>query len=429
MKMFKALSTLFIACTFFLTLFNEKLLFAQEDNIDQKEVVLTIEEAVNIAINNNPLINSKRFKVEAAKGKVKQANLFINPRINLSTEEMSTHEIGLNESENTVSLTQKIEVGGKRKLRKNLAKKQQSIVDLDLRNTARNITADTRKVFFEVLTAQDKLQLANETVEIAQNLKGILEDRFIHGEIAKVEVLKSSIELSKAKTIVTNAKKEMIDSSERLKTVMGISDNSLRRLAPVHIGDAQDIPFEKLENLLKKNHPVLHTQENILDLTLLGVKKAKRDALPDIDFSIGYKRLSANDEDTVQAGISVPFPIFNRNQGKIDEAVALSQKAKYDKQAIENDLHFQLTKAFTMYTASLELVNAFANSIVPQAEESLEIARQAYKHGGFDYIEVLDAQRTFASTKIEYLDILNNLFSAITEIERLVGINISDIEQ
>jgi len=137
-------------------------------------------------------------------------------------------------------------------------------------------------------------------------------------------------------------------------------------------------------------------------------------AIPDINATIGYKRLSATDLDTIQAGIEFPLPIFNRNQGKIFEARSFSFKAKDDEEIVRNQLLLQLSNAFSLYTSTREQVRFFTNSIIPQAEESLKIARQGYKHGEFDYLEVLDAQRTLANTRISYLKVLNELFSSIT---------------
>lgn len=151
-------------------------------------------------------------------------------------------------------------------------------------------------------------------------------------------------------------------------------------------------------------------------------------AIPDINATIGYKRLTEIDVNTIQAGIEFPLPIFNRNQGKIIEAKAFSFKAKDDVEVVRNQLLLQLNNAFNLYISTREQVRFFTNSIIPQAEESLKIASQGFKQGEFDYLEVLDAQRTLANTRISYLKISNEFFSSITEIEKLVGVKISDIK-
>jgi len=400
--------------------------YAQE--ISFKDKYLSIEDAVNIAIQNSPLIQAKEHKVEAAKGKIKQATLIPNPVVNLVAEEVPTHEIGLNESQNMVSLSQKLELGGKRRLRTDVAKKQKNIFDLDTQTTIWNIRAMTKKAFFDLLTAQDELNLAKKNFEIAMSLKNLSNKRFEAGDTSKLTVLKAKVELSNAKTNVVEAQRKMFNATKRLQTTMGTVGTPLQKLVPIPVTDVQLLELEKLEGLLLRNYPALQAQKSTVNLSLLRVKEAKRKRIPDINFSVGYKRLSATDDDTIQAGISLPLPFFNRNQGNIIEAKELSHKAKDDETTVRNELLLQLSNAFSMYASTRELVRSFLDTIVPMAEESLDIARKGYKHGEYDFLEVLDAQRTLVITNVSYLKTLNDLFTSMTEIERLVGINISDIK-
>ncbi len=428
--MFKSLRLLiFILVVCYFAIFSDKtqfLSYSQEFRANDKH--LTIEDAVEIAINNNPMIKSKRRNVEAATGRIRQAHLLPNPEINLLAEEIPTEEIGLNQSQNMISLSQKLEIGGKRRLRTEVAIKEKGILELDLQIMIMNITAQTKKAFFDVITAQDELNLAKKNVEIAMSLKNLSDKRFEAGDIAKLGVLKAGVELSNAKTNVVEAERNMFNATKRLQTSMGTIGTPLQKLVPIPVTDVPLLKLEKLEELLIENYPALQAQKNIVDLSLLKVKEAKRKRIPDIDFSVGYKRLSATDDDTIQAGITLPLPFFNRNQGNIIEARALSYKAKDDETAVRYELLLQLGNAFSLYTATRELVRSFVDTIIPQAKESLKIAKQGYEHGEFDYMDVLDAQRTLATTNVSYLKILNELFSSITEIEKLVGVKISDIK-
>jgi len=430
MNMFKSLCVLtfmLVACYF--AVFSDKALLlshAQETNTQTE--YLTIENAVEIAINNNPIINSRKHHIETSEGRIRQAKLLPNPEIELFTEETPTNEIGLGQSQNMVSLSQKLEIGGKRKLRTKVARKEKGVLELDFQTTVADITAKVKKAFFKVLTVQDELKFAEETVEIAKSLKNLSDEKYKAGDIAKIEVLKAEIELSHAKMRVQEAERKNINSIKRLQTTMGVPDTSLKRLFPISIADVPSLQLEKLNDLLLKNYPALKAQKKVVDLSLLKVSEAKRNAIPDINASVGYKRLSATDEDTIQAGIKLSLPIFNRNQGKIIEARALSFKAKDDETNVRNELLLQLSNAFSLYSSTREQVSYFVDTIIPQAEESLKISKQGYKHGEFDYLEVLDAQRTLANTRVSYLKILNELFSSMIEIEKLVGVKISDIK-
>ena len=400
--------------------------YAQESNT--KTDYLTLEDAVGIALNNNPLLKSKKHNIGTYEGRIKQAGLLPNPEIEFFTQETPTNNIGFDQSQNSVALSQKLETGGKRKLRVKAARKEKKVMEMDLQTTIADITAKVKKSFFNVLTTEEELKFAKKTIEIAKSLMSISNQRFKIGDIARIDVLKAEIELSNAKMRVQNAERKYLNTAKMLQTVMGVSDIDLNNLLPISTADTPSLNLENLNELLLNNHPALKARKKVVDLSVIKITEAKRMAIPDINATIGYKRLSTTDINTVQAGIEFSLPIFNRNQGKIIEARALSHKAKDDVEVVRNQLLLQLSNAFSLYTSTREQVRIFTDTIIPQSEESLKIARQGYRQGEFDYLQVLDAQRTLANTRISYLKILNELFSSITEIEKFVGVKISDIK-
>ena len=428
MQKLLCLTILILAVCYFAICSDKALLqsHAQESNTEIE--YLTLEEAIEIAINNNPLIKSKKHNIGTYEGRIKQAGLLPNPEIEFFTQETPTNNIGFDQSQNSVALFQKLETGGKRKLRVKAAKKEKNVIEMDLQTTIIEITAKVKKSFFNILTVQDELKFAKETLEIAKSLMAISNEKFKTGDIAKIEILKAEIELSNAKMRVQEVERKHLNSVKMLQTVIGVPDIAMNNLFPISTANTPSLNLDNLNDLLLNNHPALKARKKVVDLSQIKITEAKRMAIPDINATIGYKRLSSTDINTVQAGIEIPLPIFNRNQGKIIEAKALSHKAKDDAEIVRNQLLLQLSNAFSLYISTREQVHFFDDTIILKAEESLKIASQGYEHGEFDYLEVLDAQRTLANTRISYLKILNELFSSITEIEKLVGVKISDIQ-
>lgn len=428
MQKILCLSILMLSVCYFAICSDKALLLSHAQETNTKIEYLTLEDAVEIAINNNPLIKSKKHNIGSSEGRVRQAGLLPNPEIEFFTQEMPTNNIGFDQSQNSVALFQKLETGGKRKLRVKAAEKEKRVMEMDLQSTIANITAKVKKSFFNVLTTHEELKFAEEALEITKSLMSISNQRFEIGDIARIDVLKAEIELSNAKMRVQNTERKYLNSAKILQTVMGVPDIDLNNLFPISTADTPSLNLDNLNDLLLNNHPALKARKKVVELSVIKISEAKRMAIPDINATVGYKRLSATDINTIQAGIEFPLPIFNRNQGKIIEARALSHKAKDDVEIVRNQLLLQLSNAFSLYTSTREQVRFFTYTIIPQSEESLKIARQGYKQGEFDYLEVLDAQRTLANTRISYLKILNELFSSITEIEKFVGVKISDIK-
>lgn len=87
--------------------------------------------------------------------------------------------------------------------------------------------------------------------------------------------------------------------------------------------------------------------------------------------------------------------------------------------SVYNDLLFQLQRNINSYNVERRRVIEFGDKILPKAKESLELIRKGYKEGEFNYIDLLDAQRTWAETRISYIESLKSLNQFIAEIERL----------
>ena len=98
--------------------------------------------------------------------------------------------------------------------------------------------------------------------------------------------------------------------------------------------------------------------------------------------------------------------------------------AKSENLSVYNDLLFQLKKNFNSYNVERKRVVEFRDKILPRAEESLKLIERGYKEGEFNYIDLLDAQRTWAETRISYIESLKNLNLLIADIERLAVVKI-----
>ncbi|MDQ1272751.1 MAG: outer membrane protein heavy metal efflux system [Planctomycetota bacterium] len=200
---------------------------------------------------------------------------------------------------------------------------------------------------------------------------------------------------------------------------MGIPEEIIDDVTGKLLSRPVELSLPELELTMSNNQPFLKASKKSIEIAETQLSLEKRQAIPDINVSAGYKRLALENIDTVQLGVEIPAPFFNRNQGNIQKGKALSRKAKSDNLSVYNDLLFQLKKNFNSYNVERKRVAEYRDNILPKAEESLKLITRGYKEGEFDYIELLDAQRTWAETRISYIESLKSLNLIIADIERL----------
>ncbi len=397
---------------------------AEDKNNQPVNKKITLEEAIKVAIEKNPQLQSTRDQIDAAIGSLQQSKLYPNPVLELLAEEMPSTELGLNQSQNLVGITQPIITGGKRGLGIKVSEKSKEKNELERDTVLLAVIADTKKAFYKVAADQEGYAIAKKVEEIAKGIYESEKVRFDAGEVAITNVLRAEVELSKARNSVSNTEGNLQNSIKELQTVMGIPEETINGVMGKLLTRPAELSLHELELNMKSNQPVIKASKKNIEIAETQLMLEKRQAIPDINVSAGYKRLSLENVDTVQMGIEIPAPFFNRNQGNIQKGKALSRKAKNENLSVYNELLFQLKKNFNSYNVERKRVVEFRDKILPRAEESLKLIERGYKEGEFNYIDLLDAQRTWAETRISYIESLKNLNLLIADIERLAVVKI-----
>jgi cobalt-zinc-cadmium efflux system outer membrane protein len=153
--------------------------------------------------------------------------------------------------------------------------------------------------------------------------------------------------------------------------------------------------------------------------SLVTVEQTK--TVPDITFSLGMKRREDVARDQLMVGVSIPLPVFNRNQGNLLEALKREDKARDELAATKLTLYGDALQILERIRARREELELLQKSLLPGAKWAYEAATIGFENGKFSFLEVLDAQRTYFSAKSQYLTALSALYIAITDLESLLG--------
>ena len=178
--------------------------------------------------------------------------------------------------------------------------------------------------------------------------------------------------------------------------------------------------LEKLQAALAESPDMLRWKTE-LEKRKAEIKLKDAGALPDITLSAGPRYFNDNNDKAIVAGLSVPIPLFNRNQGERQEARCNFAKAEEEHKAGSLQQRSDLTQTYQNCSAAFALAAALRDTAVPGAVQAFEAAQEGYRQGKFGYLVVLDAQRTLFELKQQYIDTLADYHAGRTALERLVG--------
>jgi cobalt-zinc-cadmium efflux system outer membrane protein len=159
----------------------------------------------------------------------------------------------------------------------------------------------------------------------------------------------------------------------------------------------------------------------------VDLEKAK--ATSDVTVSGGVRYFEEGDDTAFVVGVALPIPLFDRNQYGIEEAMGNLAKAREQYQGAKIKQIAALDEALNELAGSYDEVTALQSDVLANAQRAFETAYQGYEEGKFDYLYVLDTQRTLFETRAQYIDTVETYHKTRARAERLMGRGIDTNEQ
>ncbi|MES2356230.1 MAG: TolC family protein [Pseudomonadota bacterium] len=380
-----------------------------------RPALLTLQSAMEMALQQNREIAAASREVDAVDGAVQQAGKIPNPELSYIVEggRQPTRT-------STIQLNQPIELGGKRSARMNTATSSREVASMELAVKRLDIRAITVTAFYGVLIAHEQHRLAMESLELAQRATNATAKRVVAGKISPVEESKARIAESTARLELTQAAGNLASSRQRLASTLGTTQALFGQVT----GELQVLPpipaLELLIDRLKDSPAYQRARWEVSRrIGLTDIERAKQ--IPDVVLAVGRKKDEQLSYSQPIVGVSIAIPIFDRNQGNVREAAHRVEKAQEELAATEIQLHADITQAYQQFNVARDEVVLLQKDVIPGAQRVYEAAAKGFDYGKLSYLDMLDAQRTLAQAKLQYLRVLSDMVRAASELERLVG--------
>ncbi|SFP30342.1 outer membrane protein, cobalt-zinc-cadmium efflux system [Variovorax sp. OK605] len=389
---------------------------------------LNLQGAIAMALQANPGLSSAAREQDATEAAIVQAGAWPNPTLDAQVEDLRRDN-----RTTTLQLSQPIELGGKRAARVTAAERARDQAASALAARRAEVRAATVTAFFEVLTAQERLRLAQDSVGLAQTGTRAAANRVAAGKVSPLEETRARVaeagirvELLQAEGTLRSARQQLAASwgnpSPRFTQVDGAVDQ-LPAMAPPHDAQARlaDAP------VLRQARLEVERRRALSDL-----EQARR--VPDLTVSLGAKRVPSSEgemgggrRNQVVLGLSVPLPIFDTNRGNVAEALSREEKARDDLAAAELQLGTDVAQATERLRSARATAQTLQRDALPGAESAYRAATKGFELGKFSFLEALDAQRTLFQVRAQYLLALADAHRAAGELDRLLGRHGDDI--
>jgi outer membrane protein TolC len=405
----------------FILAFTVSIIYGQEGT--NKELTLT--EAIEIGLKNNPGIKSARENISAAKGRFWSGISLPAPEIGVSYEYTPVNKSLRNFSERTFEVSQSFEFPSNYFLRGSKFSKEEEIAFYGLKRTEIIISAQIKSAYYNVLAKKELFGIAEENRKIAEDFSKKAEIRYNVGEGTNLERLTAKVQFTEASNNLEVANNELRTANAELNFVLGYgkrTDEIFSLSDSLTYSPTEKLAFEELYNMSLSVNQQIKISELNVNTSSIDKSLAWSSLLP--NFNLAYFRQTRDGDNGFYGasfGISVPLWFLFENRGQIQEATANVNIAESELQLTKNEVYLRLRSAFNDYENDLRQVNLYISDILPQAEEVYRSASASYDAGEITYIEFLQARQTLIGAYSNYTNVLFNYYRSIFTLEETVG--------
>lgn len=376
---------------------------------------LTLPAALDLAFRANPELAVAAGEVQAAEAAALQAGLRPNPEFSALMEDTRDAT-----RTTTLQFNQPIELGGKRAARMEAAEQGRQLAAADLAAKRAELSAEVTAAYFDLLIAQDRSRLAAESAELAQRATAAAARRVAAGKVSPVEETKARVAEAGVKVELTQAASDLRGARRRLAAFWGNPAPRFSTAEGPAESPAAPPAYGELAARLDGAAALARASVEIeRRRALVEVERARR--VPDLTVSLGVKRDNAIDRDQAVLGVSLPIPLFDRNQGNLAEALARRDQARDERAALRIRLERDAAEAWERLESARAEAAALEGEVLPGARQSLDAATKGFELGKFGFLDVLDAQRTLFQARAQHLRALAAAYRARADLDRMLG--------
>lgn len=378
---------------------------------------LTFEQIYELAERDNLLVNAVRRRRAVAEAEIIIAGQRPNPDFITAYTR--------SEPRMNYSVSQLVELGGKRGRRIDVARNELRLTELDVDAALRTLRHDVRAGYFNLALTRSSYELGQQAVAQAKELADIARTRFEAGDIAQFEVLQANLGVDRA----TND----LDRLENAERIARAVLNQLLNRTPEAPLDQRDSLFLRLApvstpNLIEQALSLnveLRTVEQQIKTEVSRLKLARAQRVPDLTLEPGVETLdSAFPRPGFKMQVTVPLPIFNRNRGEIQKSSAMLEQLRAERDATRQRISSEIGRAALNLGTARKQVEFYETKLLPEAERLRQLAIEAYQVGQTGLLSVIDATRNAREVRQAYLQALFDYQTALADLEQAAGVKL-----
>lgn len=396
----------------------------------------TLADYLTYAALNNPGLRAAFHRWKAALERVPQMESLPDPRFNYAyfIREVETR---VGPQEQKFGLSQMFPWFGKLDLRGDVAMEAANAERAHYDAAELSLFYQVKNAYYEYYYLARAVAVTRENADLVSSLEKVLRTMYRAGRTTNANLIRAQVELGKLE--------DRVRSLEDLRTpVVARLNAALSRPPEAPLPEPKEISFDEItlsnDQLLSRlyqSNPQLQAIDAMAAKAKAGIGLAKRDYYPDFMLGVEYintdeavmPNVDESGKDPVVAMFSINLPIWHRKYAAaVREAEKRYQAALEERADRENRLASDLEMALYRFRDAERKIELYRDTLIPRAEQSLEVSRQGFTAAEVDFLDIIDAERILLEFQLSFERAMADRSQRLAEIEMLVGTEIPRLE-
>lgn len=396
---------------------------AQTDTIPQT-ITITYEEAKARMIKENLRLIAARFDINMSEAQAVQAKLWNNPYLiwNQAVYSVEKNDYFNFTRQALIQVEQVFSIAGKHTNSVKLSKLNIEMSKLALEDVVRSLLLELGNSYASLNALQEQDTLYGTVLNNVNQLITASEQQLRTGALAGNEVVRLRSELISIQTQALQNRNEMEQAMSELRILLNLPSNTFIQTTETVkvVGSIQ--PLQDLISLSLESRPDYKLSTRSIDYESRNLKLQKSISVPDIKFAYQpFDRGSNYVRPYEGFNIEAPIPIFDRNQGRIQESKVKIKQAQSNNQLMENRVSNETTSAYYQLINTQRGIENYSSQFIQQLEELNVNANNNYNRRNISILEYIDQQRIYVQTKIQQIQLMNQYNQSVNQLNFSVG--------
>lgn len=405
---------------------------AVDPQVPQLAGIHRVEDYVAYALRQNPQIQAKRHRVEAAAQRVPQAASLRDPTVTVSGYPFSSYALQTANGRLTanVAASQELPWFGKLRTKANVAEAEVNVARAELAAAELEVIEQVKRTYYELYFVEKSITITEQSKELAIRLSKIAAANVRTDQVSQQDYLRTELTVFNVDAELIRLREDLQVAQARLAKLLHISPDTPVRTLP-------ELPYQQLPTDLQllyrraiSARPELHAQLAAIQRDRQAWQLAKLQYFPDVTFSGSWGAVTTNrsvavaadGRDFAQFGLMANIPIYRKRlQAGVREAESKTVVSAREYDSLRDKTQQEVKDLFVQATAQQELLRLFRNDIIPNTEHTLTVSIPAYRVGRIDILQLLDNWQDLLRAQIMQQRLEAQIRQSLASLDRVVG--------